>query len=272
MHAFLVNENTCAMESYKKWRVTLTISRNWNVTYNYSWHPCAWDQLSISVIIYFQARGIRKFVENWFQSIELLWTSFHDQQSVIDILDYWESLWYILHLSPLLFVLVADLLQSIINSALHRGVHYLPLLEICGSNFLIMQYVDDSLLQVLEACPRQLITFKALLNTFADSTGLRVNYLESYIYGLGQFLQSHCKILWSLVCHWSFYGMWGHTCVIDRWASMAYSGLNKIAMALRELNVTGEKLSVLANTFVCWTSSFSHSHIWDCPWELLIQK
>jgi hypothetical protein len=36
----------------------------------------------------------------------------------------------------------------------------------------------------LEACPRQLLVLKSLLNTFADSTGLRANYQKSYIYPL----------------------------------------------------------------------------------------
>jgi hypothetical protein len=39
----------------------------------------------------------------------------------------------------------------------------------------VIQYADDTLL-VMEACPLQLITLKALLNTYADSLGLKVNY------------------------------------------------------------------------------------------------
>jgi hypothetical protein len=34
----------------------------------------------------------------------------------------------------------------------------------------------------MEACPRQLFFLKALLNSFADSTGLHVNYQKSNIY------------------------------------------------------------------------------------------
>jgi hypothetical protein len=44
-----------------------------------------------------------------------------------------------------------------------------------------VQYADDTLL-FLEACPRQLMLLKSLLNTFADSTGLKVNYQKSSIY------------------------------------------------------------------------------------------
>jgi hypothetical protein len=37
---------------------------------------------------------------------------------------------------------------------------------------------EDTLL-IMEACPQQLFVLKALLNTFADSTGLQVNYSKS---------------------------------------------------------------------------------------------
>jgi hypothetical protein len=49
-------------------------------------------------------------------------------------------------LPPLLFVLVVDLLQSILKSAMHRGVPTLPIPERCGTDFSIVQYVDDPLL------------------------------------------------------------------------------------------------------------------------------
>jgi hypothetical protein len=46
-----------------------------------------------------------------------------------------------------------------------------------GNDFPIIQYVDDTLV-VLKAEAKQLICLKAMLNTFADSTGLRVNLLS----------------------------------------------------------------------------------------------
>jgi hypothetical protein len=64
---------------------------------------------------------------------------------------------------------------------MQRGILSLPLHEGCGTDFPIIQYQDDTLL-ILEACPRQLIALKAILNTFADSTGLKVNYQKSNIY------------------------------------------------------------------------------------------
>lgn len=49
-------------------------------------------------------------------------------------------------LSPLLFVLAADLLQSVMNRGKERGLFPLPLLRGAGSDFPIVQYVDDTLL------------------------------------------------------------------------------------------------------------------------------
>jgi hypothetical protein len=84
-------------------------------------------------------------------------------------------------LSPLLFVLAANLLQSIINKARQQGLLQLPLTENCGQDFPIVQYADDTLL-ILEACPRQLFFLRAVLSSFATSTGLKVNYLKSSMY------------------------------------------------------------------------------------------
>ena len=84
-------------------------------------------------------------------------------------------------LSPLLFVLAADLLQSIINKAKDCGILKLPIPLSCGSDFPIIQYADDTIL-ILEACPRRLFFLKTMLNSFADSTGLHVNYNKSNIY------------------------------------------------------------------------------------------
>jgi hypothetical protein len=84
-------------------------------------------------------------------------------------------------LVPLLFVLAADLLQSIINKAKDCGILKLPIPLSCGSDFPVIQYADDTIL-ILEACPRQLFFLKAMLNSFADSTGLHVNYHKSNIY------------------------------------------------------------------------------------------
>lgn len=49
-------------------------------------------------------------------------------------------------LSPLLFVLTADLLQSIVNQAEEKGVLQHPLGPTFGGFYPIVQYADDTLL------------------------------------------------------------------------------------------------------------------------------
>ena len=80
-------------------------------------------------------------------------------------------------LSPLLFVITADLLHHIINRAFHMGLLKAPLPNL-GMDFPIVQYADDTLLLV-QANAAQLICIKALLNSFDQSTGLHVNYSKS---------------------------------------------------------------------------------------------
>jgi hypothetical protein len=78
-------------------------------------------------------------------------------------------------LSPLLFVLAADMLQSLINKAKNMGLFRLPI-DVCYSEeFPILQYADDTLL-IMKACSQQLFVLKAILNTFADSISFKVNY------------------------------------------------------------------------------------------------
>jgi hypothetical protein len=80
-------------------------------------------------------------------------------------------------LSPLLFVLAAELLQIIINIAAAMNLLTPPVPQ-PTEDFPIILYADDTLL-ILQADSRQLVFLKALLNSFADSTGLKVNYRKS---------------------------------------------------------------------------------------------
>jgi len=81
-------------------------------------------------------------------------------------------------LSPLLFVLAADLLQHIINKTCFRGILSLPINADPSNKFPIIQYADDTIL-IMKASQRELFAFKGLLQSFSDSTGLRVNYSKS---------------------------------------------------------------------------------------------
>ena len=81
-------------------------------------------------------------------------------------------------LSPLLFVLAADLLQSIINRAKDLGLIQLPIPLLSTSDFPILQYADDTLI-IMQGCARQLFCLKALLGSFSESTGPRINFKKS---------------------------------------------------------------------------------------------
>ena len=80
-------------------------------------------------------------------------------------------------LSPLLFVLAAELLQILINKAAEQNLLKAPIPQ-PDEDFPIVQYAGDTLL-LLKADAKQLFFLKALLNTFAESTGLKVNYKKS---------------------------------------------------------------------------------------------
>lgn len=82
-------------------------------------------------------------------------------------------------LSPLLFVLASELLQIIINKAFQGGLLQAPLPQ-AHSDFVIVQYADDTLL-LMQADASQLIYLKDLLHSFANSTGLWVNYSKSHM-------------------------------------------------------------------------------------------
>lgn len=77
-------------------------------------------------------------------------------------------------------MLAADLLQSIINKAKDLGLLKLPIPLNYSNDFPILQYADDTLI-ILDGCGRQLFMLKPLLNSFASSTGLRVNFQKSFM-------------------------------------------------------------------------------------------
>jgi hypothetical protein len=84
-------------------------------------------------------------------------------------------------LSPLLCVLAADFLQSLVNKAKDSGLLKLPIPLNNTQDFPIIQYVDDTLI-ILEGDPRQLHFLKSLLNQFSESTGLKVNFSKSLMF------------------------------------------------------------------------------------------
>ena len=83
-------------------------------------------------------------------------------------------------LSPLLFVLAADLLQSALNAARNNGLLSLPIPLNHSQDFPILQYADDTLI-IMEAKLDQLTTLKNILRLFSLSTGLKVNFSKSML-------------------------------------------------------------------------------------------
>jgi hypothetical protein len=81
-------------------------------------------------------------------------------------------------LSPLIFVLAADFLQSILNKAMDQNLLSKPIPCPSCPDFPVIQYADDTLL-VMKADANQLLCLKAILHSFASSTGLKVNYQKS---------------------------------------------------------------------------------------------
>jgi len=81
-------------------------------------------------------------------------------------------------LSPLLFVIAAELLQYIVNKAHSQGIFSLPIPCSASNDFPIIQYADDTIM-VMKALERELFCLKGILEGFSQSTGLRVNYQKS---------------------------------------------------------------------------------------------
>ena len=67
-------------------------------------------------------------------------------------------------MSPLLFVIGADLLQSVVNQMLQQGLLSLPIPS-NDPNFPIVQYADDTLL-IIQADEAQLLALKNMWIAF----------------------------------------------------------------------------------------------------------
>jgi hypothetical protein len=81
-------------------------------------------------------------------------------------------------LSPLIFVLVADLLQSAINKAFLDGTLRARFSPYYGMDFPVIQYADDTLV-IMQADQDQVLVMKHILELYAQSTGLKINFHKS---------------------------------------------------------------------------------------------
>ena len=80
-------------------------------------------------------------------------------------------------LSPLLFVLAANLLQTVVNKMLHDGILTLPIPS-HDPFYPVIQYADDTILLV-HADETQLLAIKEMLIRFHATTGLKANFNKS---------------------------------------------------------------------------------------------
>jgi hypothetical protein len=81
-------------------------------------------------------------------------------------------------LSPLIFVLAADLFQSAINKAFSQGLLRAPFSPDYGMDFPVIQYADDTLV-FMQADTSEVIIMKEILENYAKSTGLKINFHKS---------------------------------------------------------------------------------------------
>ena len=77
----------------------------------------------------------------------------------------------------MLFVIAADLLQTLINDLLQQGLIIMPL-PTHDPDFPVIQYADDTLL-FLNAERGELEALKLVLYYFSEATGLQINFHKS---------------------------------------------------------------------------------------------
>jgi hypothetical protein len=81
-------------------------------------------------------------------------------------------------LSPLIFVLAADLLQSTINKSFRQRILRAPFSPDYGMDFPVIQYADDTLI-IMPADQDQVRVMKDILEKYAQSTSLKINFHKS---------------------------------------------------------------------------------------------
>jgi len=81
-------------------------------------------------------------------------------------------------LSPLLFVLAADFLQNILNNAKANNLLSLPIPLVNDKDFPVLPYADDTLI-FMKGDITELDHLKEMLSSFAEASGVKVNYEKS---------------------------------------------------------------------------------------------
>jgi hypothetical protein len=100
-------------------------------------------------------------------------------------------------LSPLLFLLVVDVLQQIIKCFSIEGHLLHPIAP--SSPCPVIQYADDTLI-IIQGFPDQARLLKEILEVFSTSTGLAINYMKSNLAPLNLDLEEQSLISSILDC------------------------------------------------------------------------
>jgi hypothetical protein len=103
-------------------------------------------------------------------------------------------------------VLVAELLQVLINQEATQNIIQAPIAQPMD-DFPIVQYADDTLL-IMKVDAQQLLFLKSLLNCFAESTDLMVNYRKSQMLPINVSEEKNSETsldFWLLNWHLRFY-------------------------------------------------------------------
>ena len=87
--------------------------------------------------------------------------------------------------SPLLYVITADLLQSIINAAWSNGELSLPINHAYGQDYPIIQYADDTIF-LLQDDIESAHNLKFILCLFEQMSGLKINFHKSELFLFGE--------------------------------------------------------------------------------------
>lgn len=102
-------------------------------------------------------------------------------------------------LSPLLFVLAADLLQTVLNNAMEANVIQHPLPSTSNLEFLVIQYADDTIL-ILPAEHNQVMQVNNILKHYVAQTGLKINYSKYVLVPLNVQEENLAGLLRDLGC------------------------------------------------------------------------
>jgi hypothetical protein len=159
----------------------------------------AFDTVSWEAL--FSIMHIRGFDGKWMSWIEELLTSAKTAILLNGIPGKWINIKRGLRqgdpLSPLLFIVVVDILQQAIKQSALNGLLRHPILE--DQPCPVLQYADDTLI-VLQGDVQQARILKEILDSFAISTGLKINYNKSTFVPINLSLQEGEEIAEALNC------------------------------------------------------------------------